>query len=74
MKSQRSAGLDAGYCGGVATPGPGKVVPDAAYRNTKCFRPLSLHSMPLFHIILYLSCLMLPCMWTERNKDLYLYL
>ena len=53
MKSQSSAGLDAGYCGGVATPGPGTVVPDAAFRTTKCFRPLSLHSMPLFHICIY---------------------
>ena len=53
MKSQSSAGLDAGYCGGVATPGPDTVVPNAAFRNTKCFRPLSLHSMPLFHICIY---------------------
>ena len=53
MKSQSSAGLDAGYCGGVATPGPGTVVPDAVFRTTKCFRPLSLHSMPLFHICIY---------------------
>ena len=51
--SQSSAGLDAGYCGGFATPGPGMVAPDAVFRTTKCFRPLSLHSMPLFHICIY---------------------